>query len=176
MESLSRNNYWTRKQKQKLKLISSPVKFAKIAISVLESMPQPISELCGPISTGGLGDFDKNIKVFKRGIKELKFQGLNPFDQTPLQLAFDQMILNWKESGNTGYCLPILEVYELIFKSGLINEGIFLPGWESSFGARWERETLSKLGIKISEFPEEWYIRILQEIELLKKFSKAVSL
>lgn len=53
--------------------------------------------------------------------------------------------------------MPILdEFYKPIFEKGYIQEVYFIPGWEYSFGARWELEECKRLGIKIEYLPENW--------------------
>ena len=161
-------NYWS---EEKLKLLAKAKSFEKvadIAISVLASMPtnEKISELCGPITTGGFGDSKKNLLLFERCVLELRIQEFNPFDVSPMENKIKELEKDWRAKGNEGYCLPILEtVYGNIFRSGFIKRAFFLPNWESSFGARWERKTLTELGIKIYNFPEIWYQIIREELE-----------
>ena len=53
--------------------------------------------------------------------------------------------------------MDMLDVlYRTIFSSGLINKALFLPDWESSKGARWERDLVTELGLEILEYPIEW--------------------
>jgi hypothetical protein len=173
MEVLNNYNYWS---EEKLRLLAEAKSFkevADVAISVLRSMPTDIkiSELCGPISTGGFGDPRKNLLLFERCVEELRIRDFNPLDVTPMEKKLKELERNWKAEGNSGYCFPILEtVYGKIFQSGFIKRAFFLPNWETSFGARWEHKTLNELGIKILNFPDIWFQNIMEELE--EKFSE----
>jgi hypothetical protein len=159
--------YWTEDFRQAVNTCRSFDEMGEIAIRVLQSMPQPISQVCGPISTGGLGSRERNTAVFVRCINELRKRQLNPFDQFPLQDAMTRLGEEWHRlHPQESYCMPLLdEVYQAIFASGLLKRTYFLPGWETSFGSRWERETLTRLGIEIHEFPREWYDVVVAELD-----------
>jgi hypothetical protein len=61
----------------------------------------------------------------------------------------------------TGYCLAILDDFYLpIFQSGRISTAYFLPLWPTSFGARWERQTVCDCRIPIVEFLPEWLAEV----------------
>jgi hypothetical protein len=129
-------------------------------------MPKPISQVCGPISTGGFGNRAMNTKLFGRCIAELRRRELNPFDQLVMQDAMADLVETWhREYPDRTYCDPILEViYRQIFESRLVVRTFFLPDWETSHGARWEREHVTRLGLEVHEFPMEWYQSIMEEI------------
>lgn len=160
--------YWTDAYQKAACACTSFKEIGNVALDVLRSMPQPVCQLCGPISTGGLGSRERNTALFTRAIDELRTRGCNPFDQFPLQNAMNAISDTWHRSNPEAlYCMPLLEdVYYPIFSSGLITKAFFLPDWETSFGARWEHATLSRLGIEIQDFPREWYARIA-ELDLL---------
>ena len=49
-----------------------------------------------------------------------------------------------------GYWLPILDIfYKKVFESGYVSTALFLPDWQSSKGATWEKKLVSDLGIKM---------------------------
>lgn len=150
--------------------VSRATSFAQVAyhcLTVLRTMPRPISQLCGPISTGGLGSVEKNVLVFGRCIEKLRLEGLNPFDQIPMEPVIWDLVDRWREQGGEGYCHPILdEIYGPIFGSGMVSQTFFLPLWETSTGTRWERQRVTELGIEVHEFPRDWYESILEELEL----------
>jgi hypothetical protein len=118
-------------------------------------MPQPITQMCGPISTGGKGSVEENIKEFDKAIFFFIDKGEYVFDQIPFQ---DAMVRLKKEVADDEYDQRILtEFYLPIFKSGKIKELKFLPGWESSRGARWEHQQAETLEINFTHLPEKWY-------------------
>jgi hypothetical protein len=109
--------------------------------------------VCGPITTGGYDSVKDNIKVFETAINLLKSRGLKVFNQVPYEPLLWKLKDRWKKAGNTGYCTPILtDFYLPLYRSGHIYKAYFLPGWESSFGAKWERKELKALGIEIIDF------------------------
>ena len=117
---------------------------AKVALGVLERKPCPAVMVCGPISTGGFG-MAQNERVFERAIEEL----------VDHELACDL-------EGRPDYCHDILNVlYTQIFLSGWVRGGLFLPGWESSTGATWERQFLQECGLLVEEYPRHLYQKVI---------------
>src|SRR3954468_19709206 len=58
-----------------------------IALRVLERMSKegkPIIQVCGPMTTGGAGNFKQNMKRFRKAIQKIDEQGK--------YLVFDQML------------------------------------------------------------------------------------
>lgn len=151
------NKYWKDEDVEMLSKVSTFEEIAEIAFTILARMREtghPIVQVCGPISTGGLGDLRKNLERFHRAVKKADVMGLAVFDQVPFQVAIERID---PYTGTNGYCMDILEkFYRPIFESGHISKALFLPGWEGSKGATWEREVLTTLGIHIEEYPEEW--------------------
>lgn len=136
--------------------------------------------VCGPITTGGTGNQTYNFQIFNAVIRGLERSGKQLFNQVPYEFGLRKLAHAWEAAGNTGYCLPILtEFYAKLFESGAICEGYFIPGWESSFGARWEREKLTHLCYTIhdltlaeiqtfllAEYPEEHVKKIMTLVSL----------
>ena len=118
---------------------------SKIALEILHNSKDFFAQVCGPISTGGLGSVEKNLARFDKAIKQLKELGVHVFDQTPFEIPMqklkkkpDYKPLDLLE----GFYLPLLE-------SEKINRMYFLQDWQSSFGARWEHEQAKRLGINV---------------------------
>ncbi len=100
--------------------------------------------VCGPITTGGTGNQTHNFEVFNATLRGLERRGKKLFNQVPYEFGLRRLAYKWEDEGNNGYCMPILTVfYARVFESGAVSEGYFIPGWRSSFGARWEREKLA---------------------------------
>ncbi len=119
----------------------------KIAEDILRRMPSPIGQVCGPISTGGAGSIEKNLKRFEIAIADLQNKGLNIFDQMPFENPMHR-IISQKSDGK--YDNSILNDFYLpIFESGMVKKLYFLPDWESSTGARWEHEQAKRLGLDV---------------------------
>lgn len=139
--------YWTDAEKAALQAATSFSDLAAIALVVLARMPKPIRQVCGPISTGGLGSIEANVARFDATITMLIEDGYNVFDQIP----FEEHIIripgrDWDRELN----IRLLEEFYLpIFQSGHISILCFIPGWESSDGASWEHERGPEFGMEI---------------------------
>jgi hypothetical protein len=130
---------------------------AEIGLAQLRILGPNSEIVCGPISTGGLGDAVKNFQVFNATISALTRLGYKIFNQAPYESGLGKLRQKWEQAGNTGYCTPILtEFYLKLFETGLITVGHFIPGWESSFGATWEHDEMQRLGVKINYLTPEW--------------------
>ena len=126
----------------------------RVALQILNRMPRPIVQVCGPLSTGGVGTLDGNLRRFERAIIVLKYRQFNVFDQMSFQPAMKRIA---DAAGGNGYYWPIIDhFYEPIFRSGLISETFFLPDWENSTGTARERQIVNECGIPVTAFLEEW--------------------
>lgn len=139
--------YWKDEDWIDLKGAESIKDLYKIASKILQRMPKPIIQVCGPISTGGKGSIPDNLEVFNRKIKDLQDRGLIVFDQMPFEEPMHKMIM---VNSEREYFEDILtDFYLPLFESGNIKELHFLSGWKSSRGAMWEHEQAKRLKIKI---------------------------
>jgi Domain of unknown function (DUF4406) len=136
--------YWTPQDLVDLEKCEDPSSMHAIARRIIDRMPRPIVEVCGPIGSGGLGNLEANLTLFNKTIQELQANGLHVFDQMPFEypmqalkkkLADPMQILN--------------EFYLPLFESKEIATFYFIPGWESSVGSNWEHDLGKKLGIEI---------------------------
>lgn len=120
--------------------------------------------VCGPISTGGFGNAEQNFRAFGLVIDALKGLGMKIFDQRPYEQALGKLRLKWEEGQQKpcGYCMPILEeFYAPVFDTCLVERAWFLPGWESSTGAKWEHEHLHDLGARFRYVDQQWLASVL---------------
>lgn len=136
---------------------------AEIALREIKTLGSSCVVVCGPITTGGRGSVEENVRAFQAAIQHLRTQGQVVFDQMPYEPSLWTLKDKWqREHGSDNYCWPLLlEFYLPLYRSGFIVEAHFLPGWESSTGARWEREQFSQLGVKIIDFPVELINQLL---------------
>lgn len=132
---------------------------ADAATSFLKRMKQEyevVVQICGPMSTGGCGTFEGNMARFNRSVEVAIENGAAVFNQVLFQEAMIR-ICNWKEGDP--YPEQLLTVfYARVLSSGYIDKGLFLSGWETSTGSRWERNFLTSLGIPTEEYPPEWLL------------------
>lgn len=139
--------YWTPINVVDSKKAKTFSELAKIALRIIERMPQPVEMVCGPLTSGGLGSFKKNTEVLKRHILKLS-RGAVVFNQLPFEPHLHRILNSPYHKGGNHL---LREFYGKIFKSGSIKTLHFIPGWKTSFGARWERKTAKRLGIKIED-------------------------
>lgn len=125
---------------------------ADIAIANLKGATG-LGMVCGPITTGGTGHQILNLEVFNATLRGLERRGVKLFNQVPYEFGLRRLAHKWEaEESNDGYCMPILTVfYARVFESGAIAEGWFIPGYQSSFGACWEREKMAAQGLGIHD-------------------------
>ena len=122
-----------------------------VAVHVLCAMRnehplKPIAIICGPISTGGKGSRETNLKIFNRAIDKIVSDGLLVFSQMPFE---DDMERIFKSNPELQGLRLLEEFYLPIFELSFIKLMCFLPGWRSSVGATWEHEQAKKLKIPI---------------------------
>ena len=118
-------------------------------------------QLCGPMTTGGLDSLPRNMERFARAIAFLEAHGVCVFNQTPFQEVIIRVTKHHESGGS--YCMDILEVfYRMIFESGYVDRTLFLPGWESSKGATWERKFVGACGIPVHDFSAKWLLHAEQ--------------
>ena len=140
--------YWTEEDMTALDQAETVKQMLDIALRVLSRMPQPIGQVCGPISTGGKGSILENLVWFNETIVRLQSEGKIIFDQMPFEAPM-QRIKTTLPPGE--YATTLLDDFYLpIFKTGLIKKMYFMKDWESSKGARWEHEIAKELGIEIT--------------------------
>lgn len=65
---MSRNHeHWTDSERELLetaRLRGTFADLAAIALTILPRLPKPVGQVCGPISTGGLGSIEANLVRF----------------------------------------------------------------------------------------------------------------
>lgn len=145
--------YWTPKDMEELEKVETYEKMFLIALRILERMPQPITQICGPITTGGNSSKEENVKEFNKAIFFFSERGEMVFDQIPFQNTMERLS---KEVN--GYDERILiKFYLPLFQSGKVKTFKFLPGWQSSKGAKWEHKTIKQLKYKIIHLEPEWH-------------------
>ncbi|MFZ2072590.1 MAG: DUF4406 domain-containing protein [Minisyncoccia bacterium] len=139
--------YWEEKDWEDLEKAENMAELFVVAKRIIERMEKPLAQVCGPISTGGLGSIDANLCAFNKKIKELQDKGLNMFDQMPFQISMKK--LTERFSPDRYFDSILTDFYCPLFESGAISRFYFLPDWQSSKGAKWEHEQAKRLGIEI---------------------------
>ena len=139
--------YWEEKDWQDLEKAESMIDMHIIAERIINRMPKPIVQVCGPIANGGLGSFEANLNAFNETIKSLQQQELNVFDQMPFEIPMQDF--KKRVPGEEGFKSIMNDFYLQIFKSGMISTFYFMSTWQTSLGSKWEHEEAQKLGIEI---------------------------
>lgn len=139
--------YWTDEDLLALKQTETVPQMFEIGLRVLKRMPQPVGQVCGPISTGGKGSLVENLIAFNETIALLQSEGKIIFDQVP----FEEPMQRVKALVPPGeYATSLLtDFYLPVFESGLVKKMYFMKDWQSSKGTTWEHEQAKRLGIEI---------------------------
>jgi len=125
------------------------IELLEIALRIIESIEAenpgiPMAMVCGPISTGGKGSRNENLKIFERAIDRLAGGGLLIFSQMPFESDMERI---YKSDPRLQGLRLLDEFYAPIFRTGLVSMLCFLPGWEKSIGANWEHQQATILNI-----------------------------
>ena len=140
--------YWIKEDWENLEKVESTGDLYVIAQNIISKMPKPFVQVCGPIATGGLGSIEANLNTFNETIKKLQNEGIVIFDQMPFEEPMQKLKARLYSKGE--YMNSILtDFYYPIFESGQVSAFYFMPGWQTSFGAKCEHEKVKELGIKI---------------------------
>ncbi len=140
---------------------------AGFATIELSKFPEQAEIVCGPITTGGQGSIEKNLEVFTGAIKGLIRQGRPVFNQMPYETALFRLRAEHDErsgrdpNDKTYNTVVLDEFYLPLFMTRQFSRAWFLPGWRSSQGARWERQTLSSLYVVNYDLSEDHLANLL---------------
>ncbi len=125
------------------------------------SQTLPVIQICAPMTTGGLGNLEANMARFYKAVALAQQKGYIIFNQGPFDTAMAR--LAEADTAQGRYCHAILEVfYRGIFASGDLHALWFMPGWESSFGCRWEYQVGGEHSLFLADYPQE----LLEELGL----------
>src|SRR3712207_5793403 len=99
------HDHWTAADRASCDRCGSLRELADVAIGMLQRLQaqypgKVIHQLCGPMTTGGLGSLDLNMLVFQRAIDVARQNGLVVFNQLPFQKAMMRLV---DCSGRIGY-------------------------------------------------------------------------
>lgn len=155
------SQFWTPTLRRRLATTDNFAKLTQLALSVLDNAPSSLCMVSGPMSTGGFGSLSKNMRVFCSSVEVAEDMILNcsVFSQMPFEDKMVTLCRQWRERNPREiYCWPILHIfYGALLASGKVKVFYFLPGWNSSRGARWEFRECAKWGIERRHFPLSWY-------------------
>jgi len=141
------SDHWTKEYLTRMDKAVTYSDLYNVAVAVLERMPRPRVQMCSPISTGGAGSVEENLKRFEAAIEKLLKEKIVVFDQLPFEMSIRKIRqLNKKREYDTDL---LKDFYLPIFESKLVDALYFLPDWESSTGARWEHEQAQRLGFEV---------------------------
>ena len=147
--------YWEEQDFRDLRQASSFEELAEIGLRILRRMPQPIVQVCGPISSGGTLNTTQNIRRFQFAVSHIERQRINVFRQMPFEEKIRELVD--ARTDRKGYCYKTLKLfYKPLFDSGLINRFYFIPNYIGSLGTEWEMNyAIKNKHIIIDFIPEE---------------------
>lgn len=153
-------HFWNEEDSNELEEADTFADLVPIALRVIKRMSPPLAMISGPVSTGGRGSIEANLHMLSAAVDLAYAKGHNVFDQNPFEAKLQE--LKNQCVHENGYCQELLDhFYKPIFESGAIKRMYFLPDWQTSVGARWERSQCERLGIEALDYPQEW----LKELE-----------
>lgn len=138
---------------------------AALGLRELMKFPGDVEIVCGPITSGGLGSIEKNLAVFNDVVRRMLRHGQPLFNQMPYEDQLFALRDAWKPEPAIPYppgYEPVLErFYRPLFETRRIRRAWFIPNWETSRGATWERELLGSLGAITHTLKDEWVVEAL---------------
>ena len=127
--------------------------FGKTIIGrMLRATGRPITQVCGPMSTGG-GTMKENYDRVSRAIVLLRDRDRMVFSQLPFYHGIIRFIASPKFQGPEQI---IEDLYVPLFGPNGIENLAFLRGWEASIGAGLEHRHGKRLGIGIEYLPSRY--------------------
>lgn len=139
-----------------------------------------ILQICGPISTGGAGNVKDNLALFEKAVRKINKLGYYVFNQIPYEDAMGcvkkaKEKIRKKSGGKKAYDNHLLEdFYRPIMESGMIAVVVFLPGWQSSTGAKWEYDVAKKQKLVRLELRKDWLQKINDGESDIHKLTKPI--
>lgn len=174
--SFTFDQHWMEEEMAALKKAESFNEAAEIALIILGRMKQSsdvIVQICGPMTTGGLGNLEDNMALFALAVETASANGLTVFNQGVFQ---DAMVRIYPFQPDKPYPMHLLEeFYRKIFESKHISKLIFLPSWHTSIGTKWEREIAPVLGMETEDYPAKWlgaYCDLARKLRLKRETIK----
>lgn len=148
--------YWTKTDLMEARGALTYKELARVGLKVLSRVyaeakaeGKKVALVCGTITNGGkLSETvaRKNLKRFAEEIARLRQRGLLVFNQLPFE---EHLFRIRRMHPGDGPDALLQDFYLFIFSSRLINIASFLLGWNKSYGATWENETLTRFGVEI---------------------------
>jgi hypothetical protein len=149
--------FWTEEEWKSLSRVQTLTHLTAIALSVLRRMKaleKPIVQICGPMTTGGLGNYEANMVRFNKAIAKAQEKSSYLIFN---QVLYTEPIIRIDSVRTTrGYWIELIdEFYAPIFRSGHFHGTLWLPDWQSSKGAIREREVAIECGLMMEDYPLE---------------------
>ena len=159
-EHEERPRFWTSELMTKAAMATTFSELTDVALKVqlnmreclaAEDRPHEIAQVCGPISTGGLFNRERNLVRILSAIATLKRGGgMLVFNQ----IVFEEHFRRVEEIHGKGIKDVLLPTfYQPLFYAGHVNRLYMLPDWQRSRRASWEHRMAKNLGIEVVYLP-----------------------
>lgn len=138
--------FWTAEDEPLLDQVEAFPAMLSLAHRILDRIPHPVGMVCGPVSSGGLGSIEKNLKALAENVRILSRCGHPLFCQIP----FEEPIQRIRKVMPSAEFAPTLlsRFFQPLFEQRRIEKLFFVAGWTSSSGSRWEHEQALRLGLE----------------------------
>ena len=150
--------YWTLDHLYAVFSMTSFREMGEVALEMVRGMPQPVEQVCGPISSGGYRSIRANVEAFDATIRKLTQQGRVVFNQMPFEAPMQHLrgrsllpLRKTKQKLLNDFYLPL-------FESGLVVKINCIDDWKSSSGARWEHWVTGRNGIERVYLPKGFHL------------------
>ncbi len=145
-------DYWAPEDHISCEAAHRAEELGEVALGVLYRLPEPAELVCGPITSGGKS-LAENLRVFRLTIDRLRERGHVVMDQLPLERHIVRILPERTVETNL---LILNGVYGPMLRSGRIRRLNFIHGWDASFGASWEHNEGTLLGILRQYLPADF--------------------
>ena len=146
--------------KSKAVQASSLSALAMIALEELTKVGDNCALVCGPVSSGGMGNVADNLAVFNATIASLRRADPQVFDTLPFEAGIIGLRNDFEaDPANAGrsFLMPLMsEFYQPLCAHPALTHAYFIPGWEASFGSTLQRGMLIALKRRIVDLPADW--------------------
>ncbi len=121
-----------------------------VALRILKRMPQPVTMIFGPTTSGGLSSVTRNLERLNNLIMRMLLKRPRIFSQMP----FEERIQEIREARQYFYCDDhLMDIfYRPMLASGYVETLYFIFDWKTSVETSLIRAEGIRLGLKVEEY------------------------
>jgi hypothetical protein len=178
------DDHWTDEDHHQIKMSPTLRHMADVGTVMIRRLRQRsltgnVALLSGPMTSGGLENFEANMELFGHCIQLVRERGIVVFNQLPFQNGMIRILgagkkLNYKP-GDTDYPQNIMDdFYWPLLQAGDVTHLMLLPTWVTSNGSTQEVGMALRVGtVAIEEMDEDYYNQALARMKSFHNHAKA---